>query len=67
MPVAQAGEEVADGGAEGVCQGVPGGQAADGAALFDLDEGAPAQASALCELVVGPAALGPTSRQLQAQ
>lgn len=44
---------------EGVGQGVPGGQGADGAALLDLDQGAAGQASSGGEFVVGPAAFGP--------
>ena len=40
---------------------------ADGAALLDFDEGAPGQAAAAGEFVVGPAALAPQPRQLQTQ
>lgn len=67
VAVAEGAEEVLDGDVEGVCEGVPGLEAADGAALFDLDEGASGQATAAGEFVVGPSALAPQPSQLQAR
>lgn len=64
VAVAEGAEEVLDGDVEGVCEGVPGLEAADGAALFDLDEGASGQATAAGEFVVGPSALAPQPSQL---
>lgn len=57
VAVAQGVEELTQGDAEGVSEGVPGAQRASGAALFDLDEGAAGQAAMGGELVIAPAAL----------
>lgn len=50
-------QELAQRNSKGVGQGMPGAQRSDGAALFDLDEGAARQAAAGSERVVAPAPL----------
>ena len=67
VPAAQGAEEVVEGGVQSVGEGVPGLQRADGAALLDLDDGAPGQAAAGGKLVVAPPARGPQTRELQPQ
>ena len=46
VAVAEGAEQLLDGDVEGVGEGVPGREGAGGAALFDVDEGAPGQAAA---------------------
>ncbi|GGR48440.1 hypothetical protein GCM10010497_59940 [Streptomyces cinereoruber] len=66
MAFAEGGKEAAEWQFEGVPQGVPGGEGSDGAALLDFDESASGQAGSGGKLVVGPAALAPQSRELEA-
>src|SRR4051812_41959198 len=65
--LAQGAQEVLDGHIEGVGEGVPGGNTAGGAAVFEVDEGAPGQTVVVGEFVEGPAALGPQAREHNAQ
>lgn len=67
MAVAEGVDELAERCAEGVGEGVPGLEAADGAALLEFDEGASCQARAFGELVVGPSLLGPEAGEFQAE
>lgn len=67
MVVAEVVQELLDRHVEGVGEGVPGGQAAGGAAVLEVDEGAAGQTAAVGELVEGPAAFAPQAREFDAQ
>lgn len=66
MAITEGCEESSKRNVEGVTEGVPGGEGSDGAALLDFDEGAPGQGGSFGELVVGPAAVAPQLRELEA-
>jgi hypothetical protein len=57
--VAEGAHQVLDGDIEGVGEGVPGGDAAGGTAVLQVDQGSAGQAAAVGEFVEGPAALAP--------
>jgi hypothetical protein len=54
--LAESAQQVFDRDVEDVGEGVPGGDGAGGAAVFEVDEGAPGQAATLGEFIEGPPA-----------
>lgn len=67
VPAAQGAEELIERRVQGVGEGVPGLQRADGAVLLDLDDGASGQAAAGGKLVIAPPARGPQAREFEPQ
>src|SRR5579859_7531543 len=52
---------------EGVGDAVPCGEGADGFAVLDVDELAPGDSAALCQLVIAPSPQRPASREFKAE
>jgi len=66
VPLTHGSEELVEWSVQGMGEGVPGLESADGAPLLNLDEGPSGQAASSSELVIGPAARRPQPAAAQA-